>query len=162
MRVRVPRPAKSSRERFEANPASVQNAARLLIAATVGVVFVASLVVWIFDRRDYPDYGTALWFTLQTVTTVGYGDVTPTTGLGRVVAGVVMVSGIAVISIVTAIVTTTFYEAGQRGQRMAQEEREQARVDALLRRIDDVADQLARLEERAAREAPPARTVDDA
>ena len=39
-------------------------------------MFLGSLVIWLFDKRDYESYGDALWYSLQTVTTVGYGDVT--------------------------------------------------------------------------------------
>ena len=49
----------------------------------LGIVLVGGVIVWVFDRRDFPDLGGALWYTLQTVTTVGYGDKVPTSGLGR-------------------------------------------------------------------------------
>ena len=48
------------------------------------------------------------------MTTVGYGDITPTTGVGRVIAGIVMITAIGFIAIVTAAVTSTFVEAAQR------------------------------------------------
>jgi voltage-gated potassium channel Kch len=137
-------------ERFEANPNSIRNAARVLIIAIITVVFVASLGVWIFDHGEYPDYGTALWFTLQTVTTVGYGDVPPTSGIGRFVASIVMVCGIATISIVTAIVTSTFYEAAQRERRGADRIREQETLDAMLDRFDELATRLDRIEDQLA------------
>ena len=47
----------------------------------------------IFDRHEYPTCGRAVWFTLQTVTTVGYGDVTPTATIGRAVGAVVILVG---------------------------------------------------------------------
>ena len=48
----------------------------------------------------------ALWWGLTTMTTVGYGDVFPTTGEGRVVAAVLMILGIGLYSIITATVTS--------------------------------------------------------
>ena len=82
-------------------------------------MIVGGLVVWVFDRQDFPDLGGALWFTLQTVTTVGYGDKVPTTGLGRVVGASVMVVAVALIAILTASITSTFVEAAQRRRRAA-------------------------------------------
>ena len=87
-----------------------------MIALTLGIVLVGGLVVWVFDRQDFPDLGGALWYTLQTVTTVGYGDKVPTRGLGRVVGATVMVVAVALIAILTASITSTFVEAAQRRQ----------------------------------------------
>ena len=49
-----------------------------------------------------------MWWAIQTATTVGYGDVTPRHVSGRIVGVVVMLWGVAFISIITAIITTTF------------------------------------------------------
>ncbi len=65
------------------------------MSVTIAVVVVGAILMWAFDRdKQYASYGEALWFTLQTVTTVGYGDTTPTSAIGRVVAAVVMLTGI--------------------------------------------------------------------
>ena len=100
--------------RFLENPASVRNAAWLMISATVTAVVVGGLVLWVLDHEEYPNLFRALWFTLQTVTTVGYGDVTPESVVGRVVGAVVMLTAIAFITIVTAAITSTFVEAARR------------------------------------------------
>ena len=50
----------------------------MITSLTVAVVLLGALMMWLFDHGQYPTYGSALWFTLQTVTTVGYGDATPT------------------------------------------------------------------------------------
>ena len=73
----------------------------------MGIVLVGGVIVWVFDRRDFPDLGGALWYTLQTVTTVGYGDKVPTEGIGRLVEEAVMVVAVALIAILTASVTST-------------------------------------------------------
>ena len=133
-------------DRFAADPASVRNAAYLMIVITVAIVLVGGLVVWVFDSRDFPDLGGALWYTLQTVTTVGYGDKVPTEGVGRLVGATVMVVAVALISILTASITSTFVEAAQRRQRAGVEAQERDSAEALHKQLDDVVARLAAIE----------------
>jgi voltage-gated potassium channel len=143
------RPGKALRhaqDRFASDPASVRNAALLMIAITVAIVLVGGLIVWAFDRQDFPDLGGALWYTLQTVTTVGYGDKVPTSPVGRVVGASVMVVAVALIAILTASITSTFVEAAQRRRRASDEVQDRASVEALQRGLDDVVARLAAIE----------------
>jgi voltage-gated potassium channel len=152
--MEVRRPIRVRIDRFMADPASIRNAAWLIIGVTLLAMFAGSLVIWLFDKRDYESYGDALWYSLQTVTTVGYGDVTPTTALGRVVGGVVMVVAIGFITIVTAAVTSLFVEAAHRKRReaeRAQSATEGERLDAALAAITE---RLDRIEQSLARDAP--------
>jgi hypothetical protein len=130
-------------DRFTADPASVRNAVLVMIVITLGIVLVGGLVVWIFDARDFPDLGGALWYTLQTVTTVGYGDKVPTTVVGRLVGALVMVVAVALIAILTAAITSTFVEAAQRRRRAGDAARERDSVDALREQHQEI---LARLD----------------
>ena len=107
------RPLRRVLERFQDNPSSAKFAVAAIMSVTMAAVLVGALLMWAFDRANYPTYGEAVWFTLQTVTTVGYGDTTPTSGLGRSVAGVVMLCGIGLITVVTAAVTSIFIEAAR-------------------------------------------------
>jgi voltage-gated potassium channel len=84
-----------------------------------------------------------MWWALQTVTTVGYGDVTPKHASGRFVGVVVMLEGIAFLAITTAVITSTFVARAQREQARAEgtesaafEERVDARFDELERRFN--------------------------
>ena len=133
-------------DRFSNDPASVRNAAYLMILLTVAIVLVGGLVVWVFDSRDFPDLGGALWYTLQTVTTVGYGDKVPVEGLGRLVGATVMVVAVALISILTASITSTFVEAAQRRHRAGIEAQERESAEALRKQLDEVVARLAAIE----------------
>ena len=60
------------------------------------------------DRENFTTIGQGLWWAVQTVTTVGYGDAVPTTVAGRLVAAVVMLGGLAFLAVITAAVTSSF------------------------------------------------------
>ncbi len=90
------------------------------------------------DRQEYPTIGKGLWFALQTVTTVGYGDVTPKHADGRFIAAVMMLTGIAFLAVITAAVTASLIESSRR--RFAETEGE------LARRLEEVTQRLVRIE----------------
>ena len=139
-------PLQHAMDRFTADPASVRNAAFLMIVITVGIVLIGGVIIWIFDARDFPHLGDALWYSLQTVTTVGYGDKVPTAGVGRLVGATVMVVAVALIAILTAAITSTFVEAAQRRQRAGQEAQDRDSAEALHRQLDEVVARLAAIE----------------
>jgi hypothetical protein len=76
----------------------------------VGLSLVGGIVIRFVDHGNFPSVGLGIWWALQTVTTVGYGDVVPTTLAGRVIGGLVMAIGIAFISFVTAGVTSALVQ----------------------------------------------------
>jgi voltage-gated potassium channel len=90
-------------ERFLREPPSVRNAAGVIVVATAGVVVGGGVLIRLIDPEEYSSVGVGMWWALQTVTTVGYGDVTPTHVSGRLVGALVMLEGTAFIAIVTAV-----------------------------------------------------------
>ena len=102
-----------------------------LAVTFLALAFVGAIVIRITDEQDFPSFGLAVWWALQTVTTVGYGDIVPTTNLGRVVGGVVMVMGVSFIAFVTAGVTSTVI----RRERTGAEEAERAQRERDLQSI---------------------------
>ena len=121
------------------------------MSVTIAVVVVGALLMWAFDRDNYASYGEAVWFTLQTVTTVGYGDTTPTSAIGRSVAGVVMLTGIGLITVVTAAVTSLFIEAARVRMERSQAEaaaHEPSPFARLEESLTEIAQRLERLESR--------------
>ena len=101
-------------ERFRRNPVSVRNAMALILVATTITVFASGVLMWLVDPDNFPNIGVALWWAIQTVTTVGYGDVTPTNTVGRAIGSLVLIESIAFLSIVTATITSTFVEQARR------------------------------------------------
>jgi len=77
------------------------------------VIIVGSFLFFSVESGVNPnvtDVDNALWFMIVTITTVGYGDVVPYTGLGRIIAVVAMISAILFASLVTATTTTALLE----------------------------------------------------
>ena len=101
----------------------------------VVLAFAGAIVIQVVDKSNFPSFGLALWWALQTITTVGYGDVVPTTTAGRVVGGVEMVLGVSFIAFVTAGVTSTVIQRSGAGaretERLQQAHDTQTIVDAM-------------------------------
>jgi voltage-gated potassium channel Kch len=115
---------------------------RVIVIATVLATAVGALLVWVFDSKSFNSFGDALWWALQTVTTVGYGDVTPENGVGRIIGGIVLIYSVAFLSILTAVITTSFVEQARR-----QRAKTEPGLQAVLDRLDQISARLDRLEE---------------
>jgi voltage-gated potassium channel len=115
----------------------------MIIAATVVVTVLGAVLMRVVDPTDFPTFGDSAWWALQTVTTVGYGDVTPVQPMGRIVGGVVLLYSVALMSILTAAVTTSFIERARNPARP-----EQPDLDALLSRLEAVLDRLDQPDDR--------------
>ncbi len=86
-----------------------------LVAAFIAIA-IASVAVTLLERSgdgQIDNWGTALWWSLATITTVGYGDVVPETTIGRVAGSLLMVVGIGVFGVLTANVAAWFVEQDQ-------------------------------------------------
>jgi voltage-gated potassium channel Kch len=141
-------------DRFMREPTSVRNASGVIVVATLLVVVGAGVLISLIDSEEYPDVGVGMWWALQTVTTVGYGDVTPSHLAGRLVGAVVMLEGTAFIAIVTAAITSTFVARATRAHEAAEAKEVMSDRELLERRFDELERKLDRLA--AAREGPVA------
>jgi voltage-gated potassium channel len=130
-------------EKFLQTQLSVRRAMAVIVSATVVSVILGGLLMWVLDRKEFPDLGTGLWWAVQTVTTVGYGDVTPEHPVGRVVGAVIMLEGIAFIAIVTAAISASFVE---RARRQADAAAELAGPEQYAVQLAQISDRLERIE----------------
>lgn len=121
---------------------------RIVVYTASGVlllIYTSALAV--FDKERYlpgskiDSFGKAIWWSITTVTTVGYGDVYPITNAGRVIAVLLMIGGISLAGVVTAALASWIIE------RVAEEDEMQqaatvAHIDALRGEIRDLAQEL--------------------
>ena len=105
-------------------------------------------MIRIVDRHDFSSLGSAVWWALQTVTTVGYGDVVPTTVIGRVVGGIVMVLGVSFIAFLTAGVTSTVIYRAQKGTQEADRAHLERETQRILEALTQMNAQLTTLDKR--------------
>jgi voltage-gated potassium channel Kch len=86
-----------------------------------------------------------MW-AMQTVTTVGYGDVTPADTTGRIIAALVMLQGIAFLAVVTAAITSSFVARAAKQYMAEQDEDEMTELRRIEARFDELDKKLDRLE----------------
>jgi voltage-gated potassium channel len=141
---------------------SVRLAANVIVTATILVVVIGGVLIRFLDHKEYGSVWVGMWWILETVTTVGYGDYTPKQVLGRLVSAAVMLWGVAFLAIITAAITSVFVARAQRERALGDAEAEApvmaglVRVDQQLadltahsKQLDDRLDQLMQLIERS-------------
>jgi len=120
--------------------------ARFLLAASV-LVLNGAIIVYLVERHaahsNIHTLGESLWWSVTTVTTVGYGDYVPVTTAGRVTACFIMAIGLLTLAVLTAQVASSFVAQGasrpQRGpQADAAREVTLAELDRRLARIEEL------------------------
>lgn len=131
---------------FLRQPLSVRKAMGVIVTATVVSVVVGGILINLVDPEEFPNVGLGLWWALQTVTTVGYGDVTPQNLVGRLVGAVVMLEAIAFIAIVTAAITSSFVERARREQAAASGQTSSGAGESAAQLAEQLAEITARLD----------------
>jgi voltage-gated potassium channel len=134
--------------------------AEVIAALTTVATIAFGLLMTVIDHKNFTSVWLGLWWAVQTVTTVGYGDHVPTNPAGMLVAALVMLLGLAFLSVVTAAITSSFVaratesRTARAGGGAAASVPEPAandiaerleRLEALLRQ-DDVVERLDRME----------------
>ena len=129
-------------DRFQqwAERLTIFRAIRVIIIVAVALVLIAGALERLIEPKVFTSIGLAYWWAIVTVTTVGYGDVVPQTAGGRVVASLVMLTGLAMIPTLTSVVVSVLIS------KRARADSDQAESE----RQEDVA-RLVRIEERLAR-----------
>ena len=119
---------------------SPRQAAVVIAVVTTSITLIAGLLMTVIDHHNFPSLGSGLWWAVQTVTTVGYGDRVPTSVGGQLLAALVMLLGIGFITVITAAITSSFVSR-------ARLERSRGDDVSLAEQFTKIDERLARIEE---------------
>lgn len=117
---------------------------KVLVASVLGILVAGAVLGYLAERGEpgapIQTFDDALWWAIVTMTTVGYGDVFPTTPMGRAVGVALMLLGIAALSALTASIAAFFVR-----------EQGDDRLDRVLAELEQVRAELEALRAAAAR-----------
>lgn len=119
-----------------------RDAAYLIVAFWLAAVILFGVLEHLIDEQTFPTVWLGMWWALQTVTTVGYGDVVPQNGIGRAIASFLLLGGLALLSVVTATITSGFLARAQREDHTGAEADLVTEIRALRARVDDLGKRL--------------------
>jgi len=112
------------------------------------VLIIGSFLFYLFEHSvnpEVPNYESSMWYSIVSMTTVGYGDIVPVTGIGRIIGIILIVTGMGYLSIVTATLAFSFIEYFKTESRKAADEVEKKidkRIENKVINIDDNIDEL--------------------
>jgi voltage-gated potassium channel len=115
-----------------------RGAAIVVAVVTTTITIAAGLAMTLLDRSQFPSFGLGLWWAVQTVTTVGYGDHVPSNTIGRLFAALVMLLGIGFVTVITASITSSFVAARRAENEASGNAISAAQVDEVLERLERI------------------------
>ncbi len=121
---------------LQRKPLTAPRAARIIATVTVSLTVIGGVLIHWTDGKTFPNIGVGMWWAVQTVTTVGYGDVVPKSAVGRLVATVVMLGGISFLAVITAAIASEFIESARRRIDSTASDAVSAKLDQLGARLD--------------------------
>ena len=130
-----------------------------VVTVTSMILLVSSLAILDAERgaegSQVSDFGDALWWSVVTATTVGYGDTVPQTGEGKAVAAFLMFAAIGLVGLVSGSLASWFVDRVT----AADESTERAEFTELRERLERVERQLSEIHEVLVRDGAPAGDV---
>ena len=116
---------------------SSETAFRFAALMTLLVIVIAGAAQALVDSHDFHSTWDGIWWAIETVTTVGYGDIHPASVEGRVIAMVVMLFGIGFLSVLTAAIASRFVKT-ERGEE----------TEAILAALAELREEISELRQR--------------
>ena len=99
-------------------------------------IFISSSLIYVFEHNVQPEHFAsipdAMWWTVVTLTTVGYGDIVPMTVAGKLVATLTALMGVCVVALLTGIVATSFTNQVSMRRNQLEAEINSALIDGVI------------------------------
>jgi voltage-gated potassium channel len=122
-------------KRIERKGLRPRDAGYLIAAFWAIAVIVFGVVERLVDPKTFHSVWLGMWWAIETVTTVGYGDIVPNQTAGKIIAGFLMLGGLSLISVVTAAITSGFVSRAEAHRRAAGE-------DPVMQKLEEMAAEL--------------------
>ena len=121
-----------------ARAATPRTAAVVIATVTTTITVAAGLLMTVIDHKGFPSLGSGLWWAVQTVTTVGYGDRVPETTAGQILAAVVMLLGIGFVTVITASITGAFVARTRKEQAIGDSAHSAEQLQDIIARLERI------------------------
>ena len=110
----------------------------VIATVTTTITVAAGLLMTVIDHKGFPSLGSGLWWAVQTVTTVGYGDHVPETTTGQLLAAFVMLLGIGFVTVITASITGAFVARTRKEQATGDSAQTAEQLQDIIARLDRI------------------------
>jgi voltage-gated potassium channel len=133
-----PSPRRSERwleKRIERKGLRPRDAAYLIAIIWAMGVLAFGVVERLVDPKTFHSIWLGMWWAVETVTTVGYGDIVPDQTAGKLIAAFLMLGGLSLIAVVTAAITSGFVSR-------AEDQRRAAGEDPVMQKLEQIAAEL--------------------
>jgi voltage-gated potassium channel Kch len=132
-----------------------RDAAILIVAFWVMAVVGFGIAVRLVDPKTFHSVWLGMWWATETVTTVGYGDIVPDQTAGKLIGAFLMLGGLSLLSVITAVITSGFVSRAQSRQRGADEDPTMVRFDELATQLQTIKTELEQLRRGTGPPRPP-------
>ena len=129
------RPERWMERRIERKGLRPRDAAYVIAAFWAIAVVAFGALERIIDPKTFHSVWIGMWWAIETVTTVGYGDIVPDQTAGKLIAGFLMLGGLSLLAVVTAAITSGFVSRAQAAGGIAAD-------DPLMHKLNELSDEL--------------------
>ncbi len=126
-----------------------RDAAWLIAGFWALAVIVFGVVERLVDPKTFHSVWLGMWWAIETVTTVGYGDIVPDQTIGKVIASFLMLGGLSLLSVITAAITSGFVARAQARERALGQDPVVQKLDQLATQMQALTAQLEKLQPQA-------------
>jgi voltage-gated potassium channel Kch len=115
-----------------------RDAAILIVVVWLLAIVIFGTAEHLVEPKTFPTVWLGMWWSLVTVTTVGYGDFVPVGAAGRIIAAFLLLGGLAFLTVIIAMITSGFVARYQRQTTAASEDRLLDQIEQLSSELKEV------------------------